>query len=285
MKYRAARILALVLLLFLFPFTLTAFGEETEPEVTDMRIYIDGLLTGRGYVCSGTALLPLEDLCRFFDVELTVTRDDEAGKTILSAPGLEAEIPDGKEYLCANQRYLYAPGGAVRIKEELYLPVEAAAKLLNLSYAVAEDMGRIDLDSSEWQLIRGSSTYYSDNFGSEELFWLARIIHAEAANQPLAGQIGVGNVVFNRVESDIYPDTVYDVIFDREHNIQFEPVMRGTVYAEPNEQSVIAACLCFEGYNTVGECMYFVNPDLADDSWFRGSLNFYATIGDHDFYS
>ena len=284
MKGRTIRLLSLSLFLCLLVFSVPASAQETEPEVTDMRIYIDGLLSGRGYACSGTALLPVDDLCRFFDIELNLTRDEAAGKTILSGPGLDAEIPDGKEYLCANQRYLYAPGGAVLIGGELYLPVEAMAKLLNLGYSAAEDMGRIDLDSSQWQLLRGSSTYYSDNFGNEDVFWLARIIHAEAANQPLAGQIGVGNVVFNRVASELYPDTVIDVIFDQKHNIQFEPVLRGTVYAEPDEQSVIAAYLCLEGYNTVDDCMYFVNPALADDSWFRGSLSFYATIGDHDFY-
>ena len=284
MKGRIIRLLSLALLLCLLIFSVPAFAQESEPEVTDMRIYIDGLLSGRGYACSGTALLPVEDLCRFFAVELSLTRDEAAGKTILSGPGLDAEIPDGKEYLCANQRYLYAPGGAVQIGGELYRPAEAMAKLLNLSCSAAEAMGRIDLDSSQWQLIRGSSTYYSDNFGNEDVFWLARIIHAEAANQPLAGQIGVGNVVFNRVDSDQYPDTVIEVIFDQKHNIQFEPVMRGTVYAEPDEQSLIAAYLCLEGYNTVEDCMYFVNPAAADDSWFRGSLSFYATIGDHDFY-
>lgn len=284
MKGRAVKLLPLALLLCLLICSIPAFAEEAEPEVTDMRVYIDGLLTCRGYARGGTALLPAEDICRFFHVELSVTRDDGAGKYKLSAPGLEAEIGDGKEYLLANQRYFYAPGGAVLIGGELYLPAEALTKLLGLGYTLTEDLRRMDIDSAEMQLIRGSSTYYSDNFGTDDVFWLARIIHAEAANQPLAGQIGVGNVVFNRVASEVYPDSVYDVVFDREHNIQFEPVMNGTIYSEPDEQSVIAAYLCFEGYNTVGDCMYFVNPRLADDSWFRSSLSFYATIGDHDFY-
>ena len=284
MKSRTVKLLALALLLCLLVCGVPAFAEEAEPEVTDMRVYIDGLLTCRGYARGGTALLPAEDICRFFHVELSVTRDDTAGKYVLLAPSLEAEIGDGKEYLLANQRYFYAPGGAALIGGELYLPAEALTRLLGLGYTLTEDLRRMDIDSAEMQLIRGSSTYYSDNFGTDDVFWLARIIHAEAANQPLAGQIGVGNVVFNRVASELYPDTVIDVIFDQKHNIQFEPVLRGTVYAEPDEQSLIAACLCLEGYNTVEDCMYFVNPAMADDSWFRGSLSFYATIGDHDFY-
>ena len=285
MKSRTVKLLALALLLCLLVCGVPAFAEEAEPEVTDMRVYIDGLLTCRGYARGGTALLPAEDICRFFHVELSVTRDDTAGKYVLLAPSLEAEIGDGKEYLLANQRYFYAPGGAALIGGELYLPAETMAQLLGLHCTPAEDLRCLDIDSAGMKLARGSSTYYSDNFSTDDIFWLARIIHAEAANQPLAGQIGVGNVVLNRVASDRYPDTVYDVVFDREHNIQFEPVLNGTVYAEPDEQSVVAAYLCLEGCSTVGDCMYFVNPKLADDSWFRSSLRFYATIGDHDFYA
>ena len=100
----------------------------------------------------------------------------------------------------------------------------------------------------------------------------------------MEGRIGVGAVVLNRVESDKYPNTIYEVIFDNHIVYQFEPVLRGTVYAEPDVLSVIAAYLALEGFNTVGESMYFVNPDLADDTWFRTSLTLVATIGDHDFY-
>ena len=46
----------------------------------------------------------------------------------------------------------------------------------------------------------------------------------------------------------------------------------------------IAACLCLEGYNTVGESLYFVNPDRGDGSWFEASLRLVISIGDHDFY-
>ena len=47
---------------------------------------------------------------------------------------------------------------------------------------------------------------------------------------------------------------------------------------------MIAACLCLEGYNTVGDSMYFVNAALADDGWFTDTKDFVIRIGDHDFY-
>ena len=39
-----------------------------------------------------------------------------------------------------------------------------------------------------------------------------------------------------------------------------------------------------EGYNTVGGSMYFLNPQLADDTWFRTDLQFCCTLGLMDFY-
>ena len=66
--------------------------------------------------------------------------------------------------------------------------------------------------------------------------------------------------------------------------MQFDPAASGSVYREPDALDVIAACLCLEGYNTVGESMYFVNASISDDSWFRSTKEFVVRIGDHDFY-
>ncbi len=288
MRHKLTRIASVLLLLLLLGAGQTAFAEEPaaeEPVYSDMRVYFDGLLTGRGYQLSDCAYLSLEDLCTFTGKELTVYHDDTAGTYVVTANGLEIDAPDGAEYICANERYMYVPGGVAIIDGEFCLPVEAAAKIFQLSYTLAEDLSRIDIDSSTMDILSGSSTYYSDTFGVEEIFWLARIIHAEAGNQPIAGRIGVGNVVMNRVASDLYPNTIFDVVFDSDFVYQFEPVIRGTVYAEPDQLSTISAYLALEGFNTVGDSMYFVNPQYADDTWFRTDLTFTVTIGDHDFYS
>ena len=80
MKGRSVKLLSLALLLCLLVCGVPAFAEEAEPAYTDMRIYIDGLLTCRGYARGGTSLLPVEDVCRFFNVELTINRDDKIGR-------------------------------------------------------------------------------------------------------------------------------------------------------------------------------------------------------------
>lgn len=60
---------------------------------------------------------------------------------------------------------------------------------------------------------------------ASDLRYMSAIIWAEAGNQCEAGQQAVGIVVMNRVASDVYADTVYDVINEP---YQFSPVKNGS---------------------------------------------------------
>ena len=74
------------------------------------------------------------------------------------------------------------------------------------------------------------------------------------------------------------------MVLDREHTLQFEPVGTGEVTAVPDEEAEIAAYLCLEGYNTVGDSLYFVNPARGDASWFERALTKVCVIDDLHFY-
>lgn len=58
--------------------------------------------------------------------------------------------------------------------------------------------------------------------GEEEL--LAAIIYCEAGIEPYDGKVAVGTVVLNRVNSQFFPNTITDVIYERN---QFSPVASG----------------------------------------------------------
>ena len=79
--------------------------------------------------------------------------------------------------------------------------------------------------------------------------------------------------------------TVFEVIYDTVNAIQFEPIALGGIREDPSEQAMIAACLVLEGAETVGDSLYFVNPDYADTWWFDSALEQTARIGNHNFYS
>jgi len=118
------------------------------------------------------------------------------------------------------------------------------------------------------------------------LYWLARIIHAEAGAEPYSGKIAVGNVVLNRVASDQFPDTIHDVIFDSSYGGQFTPVSNGTINCTPSAESTAAARACLAGENTAGRSPYFLNPETSTRAaWIEDNCDVYASIGNHAFYA
>lgn len=122
------------------------------------------------------------------------------------------------------------------------------------------------------------------SYSETDLYWLARIIEAEAGSESAEGKLAVANVVLNRVDSDAYPDSIYEVIFDTKYGVQFEPTINGTIYNTPSEESVLAAKQALAGENVVGEAIYFYNPSLVDAVWIRTNCTFVQTIGCHNFY-
>lgn len=118
-----------------------------------------------------------------------------------------------------------------------------------------------------------------------DLYWLSRIIHAEAEAEPYNGKVAVGNVVLNRVNSSDFPNTIKGVIFDYYQGIpQFSPVADGTIYNTPSEDSIRAAKDALSGARPVGSATYFFNPDKAAGSWIVANKTFVMRIGNHVFY-
>ena len=247
-----------------------------------LRVYFDGLLTDRGYVRNGIAYLAPETVCAYYGLDCETAWED--GGFTLRLPGLELRGEKDLPYFTADGRYLYAPEGWIEADGRLYLPWDAVERIFTLTLSFSEDPARVDVSSTGCRLLQGGADYYERTTQADDLYWLIHIIYAEAHHEPLAGQIGVGNVVLNRVKSDDFPATIMAVVLDREHTLQFSPVGTGEVTAVPDETAEIAAYLCLEGYNTAGESLYFVNPQRGDSSWFDRSLTPVCVIGEHHFY-
>lgn len=281
MKARLRKTLCLLLALCLLAGSI-AFADGSDQR-TDLRVYLDGLLRGRAYLDNGKIYLSMESVSDFYSLGISAVFKD--GELYFTGPNFDMYVNSDAGYTRVNGRYLYTPDGYFRSGGQIYLPLEVLARIFGFEYSVPEDdQPRVELQRGELNVLQGGDNYYDINFVSEDIFWLSRIIRAEAQNEPLSCMIGVGNVVLNRVASDEYPDNVFDVIFDEKYGQQFEPVGNGTVYADPTEEAIIATYLVLEGYNTVGGSMYFLNPHLADDTWFRTDLQFCCTLGLMDFY-
>ena len=273
------RALALLLALCLLCPGLAAAADDGGAQ--SVPVYIDGLLSARAYVSGEAVFLPPEAVCAA--AGLSMSWSEDGGTLTLSVPGavLTGHKDDG--YFEADGRYIYAPDGWLVKGDVLYLPSDAVERLFGVKINVSEKRDRLELSTDKLAVISGGASYYELNYDAELLYWLPQIINAEAKFEPLAGQIGVGNVVMNRLSSPDFPDTIFEVIYDTEHTVQFEPISTGGIFQEPTEQATIAAYLCLEGYSTVGGSLYFVNPEFGS-GWFDSSLELVDTIGHHNFY-
>lgn len=201
----------------------------------------------------------------------------ENDRAVITAPGLQMEIRPGLKYLIANGRYLYLPDGVRSMGGNLMVPVRTLAAALGAEVAWDPIGNNVVLTAATGPITSGDVAYQED-----VVYWLSHIINAEAGNQPLDGKIAVGNVVLNRVASPRFPNTVYEVIYQRG---QFTPVSNGSIKLTPNAESIIAAKLCLDGANTVGNALYFINPRYSPNSWASRNRPYVATIGAHAFYA
>lgn len=112
-----------------------------------------------------------------------------------------------------------------------------------------------------------------------ELYLLAKIIHAEARGEVYAGQVAVGAVVLNRVESSEFPDGVKDVI---EQPRAFTAVRDGQYELQPDNSAYRAALDAALGKDPTGGALYYFNPVTATSQWIR-TREHTDKIGRHQF--
>ncbi|MBQ8551536.1 MAG: cell wall hydrolase [Clostridia bacterium] len=187
---------------------------------------------------------------------------------------------EGDCYIEAEGRYIGANNSIV-VSGMLYVPIRSLAKIYNADVVWHDSTRSVDLYAAEGDTLTHGDSYYS----SDEVYWLSRIINAEALGEPMEGKVLVGNVILNRVESSDFPNTIYGVIFDREHGVQFTPTVNGSVYNTPTEESIIAAKLCLDSYYISRSALYFLNPSIATNFWVPNNRPYLTTVGSHDFYS
>lgn len=117
------------------------------------------------------------------------------------------------------------------------------------------------------------------NSGDVEL--LARLISAEARGEPYTGQVAVGAVVLNRVESPAFPNSMSGVIYQ---SGAFTCLSDGQFWGTVTDSAYQAARDAINGWDPSGGAIYYFNPNTATSSWIW-SRPVITVIGKHYFCS
>jgi len=248
-------------------------GPALTPEAIDNRgtvpYYVNGTEAGVCTLIGGEPYVDAEEFCWALGLAVYGSRTSES--YALNGDGIFLEAKAGDMYFLCNGRYILTETGLQFREGKSLLPMEAMAKCLGVSAAWDQVRWTVTVQAEAVVPLESGDTYYQET----DLYWLSRVIYAEAGDQPFSGQLAVGDVVVNRVGNEDFPgqENIYDVIFAKN---QFDVVINGMIYMEPNEMSVVAAKLALEGYDVVSGATHFDTTELA-------GYECVARIGDYCF--
>jgi len=117
------------------------------------------------------------------------------------------------------------------------------------------------------------------NFSRSDLELLAHLVHAEASGEPYLGKVAVAAVVFNRVDSPLFPNTIRGVIYQR---YQFEPVLNGRINDGYDATAMQATMEALAGSDPTKGALFFYNPWKVSQSW-MAARQVLTVIGQHVF--
>ena len=118
---------------------------------------------------------------------------------------------------------------------------------------------------------------------------LLRIVEAEAGGEDQNGKLLVANVVLNRVNSEVFPDTVWDVVMQKEQGIaQFSPTVDGRFQnVNISDDTIAAVERALYGEDISQGALYFCAREKADSDklkWFDRKLTKLFSYGPHEFF-
>ena len=106
---------------------------------------------------------------------------------------------------------------------------------------------------------------------------LARLVRAEANNQPFEGKVAVAQVVLARVASGQFPNSISAVIHQ---SGQFSPVSNGSINKAPTASDVEAVQVAMSRGG--GSALFFYNSATASSRWLDSRETVFV-IGNHTF--
>ena len=155
--------------------------------------------------------------------------------------------------------------------------------------AAAEDSGAAETaeEAAEEAAAETGRIY---EVSEEDYDALLRLVEAEASGEDIKGKLLVANVVLNRVKSGVFPDTIKEVIYQRQNGrAQFSPVATGKIdRVAVSEETVEAVERALCGEDESAGALYFVAPAYADagnHQWFRDNLTLLFSYEGHEFYA
>lgn len=170
---------------------------------------------------------------------------------------VEEQVKAAQEAAAAQAKAVQEAAAAqAKAAQEAAAAAEAAAQK-----AAAEAAAKAAQEAAEAaaQAAMVDAILAQNGVSRQEYDLLAALIQCEAGGESYIGQVAVGNVVMNRVESSNHPNTISEVIYAAG---QFSPVRNGSLSRTLSSGNISASCRqaaleAIAGSEPVGDKLYF----------------------------
>jgi spore germination cell wall hydrolase CwlJ-like protein len=120
----------------------------------------------------------------------------------------------------------------------------------------------------------------TSSLSEKEIYLMAKMIYAEARGESYTGQVAVGAVIMNRIKSDLFPNTLTEILYQKS---QFTAITDGQFDAlSPDSTAIAAAYDAANGTDPTYGSLFYWNPQKANNA-FLNAKTILVTIGNHVF--
>ncbi len=118
---------------------------------------------------------------------------------------------------------------------------------------------------------------------------LLRIVEAEVGAEDLYNRTIIANAIINRMYSDVYPDTIEAVVFQKSGSVyQFSPILDGRYYdVKVSPETELAVKIAMAGIDNSAGALAFVNRQITSEKnmeWFDTYLEPVTQYGVVEFF-
>ena len=237
------------------------------------------------YIENGRTFVPIRHISEALQID-KIAWDETYQQAVLRKDDVTLRLPIGSKTIFKNTVALDLEAPVTTYQSRTFVPLRFISEAFDCEVEWKESTYSINIYSKDYVPQKESTLApeLTPSYSEEDLYWLSRIVEAEAKGEPYEGKLAVANCIINRKNNADFPSTIKGVIFDRNYGYQYTPVANGTIYNNPSHDSIKAATEALSGKNNIGSCLYFLNPRKSTNFWIVRNRTFYQTIKNHDFY-
>lgn len=162
-------------------------------------------------------------------------------------------------------------------------------KIVNLTEKTNENYSNTNIDDTAQSSEKHNEVLEVFNHATQQLYitgedidLMAQLVSAESIGEPYTGKIAVASVVLNRTLDPHFPNTIREVIFQKN---AFSCVKNGKINANANQDCYNAVYDAIRGADPTNDALFFYNPTIATCNWMKEAPKInQTTIGHHTFF-